>query len=237
METSNLITTILVLWWVEVTGLYTLYILFLMEDFYFGILFEDTRLFLMFFGSIIIAIIIFFLPIPRSDIISFLCLALTPLAIRQMRDEEIDLKEQSISKNKEEINNLNKYIEREGGDAGTLMRLAYLYKDIGDSENSLKIFKKARELTDEEIFSFTEIEIRELEEIINEKKSIKKRLFKLIKNTVKIYPIAIFLALILIISAILFWKYLDSFGNFVFYYFLSWNITMIVKKSQRQNFG
>jgi len=233
MENSNLITTILVLWWVEVTGLYTLYILFLMEDFFFGILFEDTRLFLMFFGSIIVAIIVLFLPIPGGDIIFFLCLAATPLAISQMREEEINLKEQSMSKNKEEINSLNKYIEREGGNAGIFMRLAYLYKDIGDFENSLKNFKKARELTDEEIFSFTEIEIRELEEIINEKKSIKKRLFKLIKNTVKIYPIAIFLALIFIISAILFYRYLTFFGNFVFYYFLSWNITMIVRKYRK----
>jgi len=237
METPAIIIISFVLWWIEVMGLYTLYILFLWEDFYSGIAFEDTKLLLMFFCSIIVCIITLFFNFPGAELVFLLSLIALPFVINQMKEEERLLKEKSLGQDNEEINRLNKFIEREGGDSGIFMRLGYLYKDIEDFENALKNFKKACELTKEEIFPFAEIEIRELGHKINKEKSKKKGLFKLFKNTIKVYPIAIFLAIIFIISAILFWKYLEFFGNFIFYVLLSWNILMFTKKSAGAKVG
>jgi hypothetical protein len=250
-----------VLWLVEVFTLYTLYVLFVFEDFYFGILFEDTRMFLMFFGSIIVFVIVFFFDFPGADLLFILCLLALPFALSQMRGEELRLKEKRIEKDKEEIDRLNKHIKKGGDDAGIFIRLGYLYKDIGDSENALENFKKARELTKEGVLTVTEREIRMLEyEIKNEKRkktiickycgaqNYPTRIFcekckkiagtstgeyfkRLLKTDTPAGPIIDSLIIIFFISTLLFWMFFGLIENLVFYGLIVVNIVMFAKKS------
>jgi tetratricopeptide (TPR) repeat protein len=255
------------LWHIEVIGLFILYVLFLWEDFYFGIIFEDTRLFLMFFGSIIVFIIAFFVGFPGAGVVCLLCFIALPLVINQINEEERILKEKRIEKDKEEIDRLNKHILKEGDDAGIFIRLGYLYKDIGDSENALKSLKKAIGLTKEDVLTVTEREIRSLEDEINNKKRKKTNICKhcgaqnyptrifcekckklletsivnyfkrLFKSTFLAMPIIIFITVIFIISALLFWLFLGFFENLVFYGLLSTNIFMFIKKAIQAKFA
>jgi tetratricopeptide (TPR) repeat protein len=267
MEVPALLVFSFVLWWMEIFGLYILYILFIFEDFYFGILFEDTKMFLMFFGSIIVFVIAFFFVFPAADLLLFLCLLAIPLALNQMREEERILKEKGIGQDNEEINRLKKYIEREGGDAGIYIRLGYLYKDIGDSENALENFKKACELTKKDTLLVTEREIRSLEyEITSEKRkktiickhcgthNYPTRIFcekckkivgtpigeyfnRLFKTNTRAGPIIDSLIVIFFMSALLFWMFFGLFPNLVFYGLIVANIVMFATKSAGAKFG
>jgi ribosomal protein L40E len=138
-----------------------------------------------------------------------------------------------------------------------------LYKDINDIENALKNFKKARELTGEEVLTVTEREIKALEHQIEEEESKKTlickqcgaknyptRIFcekcnlflgtaliihfkKLFNNTLRAAPIVIILTLIFIASFVLFAICLGFFENSIFYTLIIVNIFMIIKKAIR----
>ncbi|MBN1694507.1 zinc finger Ran-binding domain-containing family 2 protein [candidate division WOR-3 bacterium] len=267
MEFTIFVIIIYALWFVEVIALYLLYIFFLWEDFYFGQLFEDTRLFIALFCVIIVFVLAIFSDIPGVGIIAFLALLGFPYAINSLSVEEGELKERRISKDNEEIRNILKYLEKEGADVGLYMRLGYLYKDLGDVRNALKSFKKARELTNEDVLTVTEREIKSLEHQINEEESKKTHICKhcgaknyptrifcvkckklletsvveyfkrLFKNTLKATPIVIALVFILVVSGLMFWLYLGFFENLLFYGLFSSNVFMFIRKAIKEKYA
>jgi tetratricopeptide (TPR) repeat protein len=267
MDVTIIIIISFVLWLVEIMGLYILYVFFLWEDFYFGQLFEDTRLFIALFCVIIVFVLAIFSDIPGIEIIALLALLGFPYAINSLSVEEGELKERRISKDNEEIKNILAYIKKEGDNAGLYMRLGYLYKDLGDIENALKNFKKARELTNEDVLTVTEREIKSLEHEINEKERKKthicrycgcknyptrifcekcKRLLetsvveyfrRLFKNTLKATPIVIALVFILVVSGLMFWLYLGFFENLLFYGLFSSNVFMFIRKAIKEKYA
>ena len=261
MDLTIIVIIAYVLWFAEVIGLFILYFFFIWEDFYFGPLFEDTRLFITLFCSIIVFMFAFFSTAPGTGLLALLALLTMPYISMSWDTEEKEFKIRRISKDKEEIKRLEKNIEREGENAGIFIRLGYLYKDINDIENALKNLKKARELTGEEVLTVTEREIKSLEHKINEEESKKnlickhcgaknyptrilcekcKRLLgsafveyfkKLFKNTLRAAPIVIFLVLFLILTDILFSFVLGTFEAVVYYGLLFSNIFMFIKKA------
>jgi tetratricopeptide (TPR) repeat protein len=261
MDIRIIMTIAFALWFVEVVGLYILYFLFLWEDFYFGRLFEDTRLFILLFFVLVILAIWFFSDIQGIGILALLALLALPFSITSMNLEENELKEKRISKDNEEIRNILKHLEREGDNAGLYMRLGYLYKDLGDIKNALESFKKARELTGEAVLTVTEREIKSLENTIKEKerkkthickpcgaKNYPTRIFcekckklletsvveyfrRLFKNTLSAAPIVIVLVFILFVSGLMFWLYSSFEENLLFYGLIFANLFMFIKKA------
>jgi len=260
MEIAILFIITYALWFAEVIGLFILYFFFMWEDFYFGPLFEDTRLFIALFASIIVFIFAFFSISPIAGFIALLALLGIPYISISWDTEEKEFKLRRINKDKEEIKRLEKNIEKEGVNAGTFIRLGYLYKDIGDIKNALENLKKARELTGEEVLIVTEREIKVLEHQIKEEESKKNLICKhcgtknyptrifcekckkllgsafvkyfknLYKNTLKAAPIVIVLGFIFISSFFLFGFLLGYFQNIIFFGLLTGNIFMFIKK-------
>jgi tetratricopeptide (TPR) repeat protein len=252
-----------ILWFAEIMGLFILYFFFIWEDFYFGPLFEDTRLFIAFFCSILVVSLAFFSAAPGTGLLALLFLLAIPYILLSWDAEEKQFKLRRISKDKEEIKRLEKNIEKEDANEGTFIRLGYLYKDLGDIENALKNFKKACELTGEEVLIVTEREIKALEHQIEEEESKKTfickycgaknyptRIFcekcnvflgtalithfkKLFNNTLRAAPIAIVLILIFIASLVLIFACLGFFENVLFYTLILANIFMLIKKAIR----
>lgn len=211
-----------VLWFIEIIILYMLFVLFLWEGFYFGEVFEDTRLFIIFFLCVILFIFALFAKFKGYEVVCFLCLITIPIIIYIRNKNERKLQEKRLKKIKEEIDEGKNYMENKGGDSGVFLRLGYLYKEIKDYENALKNLKKARELTKENILTTVEREIKEMEFEMTEKQSNEIISFK---------PIYIFLIVVFIISAFLFWSTLAFALNLLFYVLISLNILMFVKKS------
>lgn len=267
MDITVIIIISFALWLAEILGLYLLYFLFVWEDFYFGPLFEDVRLFIALFVLIIVFIFAIFSGFRGAGLIALFAMLGLPYAINSMDMEESELKEKRISKDNEEIRNILKYLEKKGNDAGLYMRLGYLYKDLGDIENALKSFKKAREITGEEVLTTTEREIRILENKIKEKEREKthickhcgaknyptrifcekcKRLLetsvveyfrRLFKNTLRAAPLVIVLVFILLVSGLMFWLYLGFFENLMFYGLLLSNVFMFIRKAIKEKYA
>jgi hypothetical protein len=263
MEIAVLIIIAYILWFAEIIGLFILYFFFIWEDFYFGPLFEDTRLYITLFCSILIVALAFFSSAPGVGLLALLAMLAIPYISISWNIEEKGFKIRRINKDKEEIKRLEKNIEQEGPNEGTFIRLGYLYKDLGDIENALKNFKKACELTGEEVLIVTEREIKALEHQIEEEESKKTfickycgaknyptRIFcekcnvflgtalithfkKLFNNTLRAAPIAIVLILIFIASLVLIFACLGFFENVLFYTLILANIFMLIKKAIR----
>jgi len=267
MDVTIIIIISFALWLAEILGLYILYVFFLWEDFYFGQLFEDTRLFIALICIIIVFVLAIFSDIPGIGIIALLALLGFPYAINSLSVEESELKEKRIGKDNEEIRNLKNYLKKEGDNVGLYMRLGYLYKDLGDIENALKSFKKARELTNEDVLTVTEREIKSLEHEINEKERKKthickhcgaknyptrifcekcKRLLetsvveyfkRLFKNTLRAAPLVITFVFIFIVSALLIWVFLGPFENLIFYSLILSNAFMFIRKALKEKYA
>ena len=222
MSLAVLLLISFVLWIIEIFILYILFFLFLWEGFYFGQIFEDTRLFIIFFLCVILFIFAFFAKFKGYEVVCSLCLITIPIIIYLRNKNERKLKEKRLKKRKEEIEEVKNYMENRGGDSGLFLRLGYLCKEIKDYENALKNFKKAREVTKENILTTVEREIKEMEYEINKKQS---------KEIISFKPLYVLLIIAFIISAFLFWSSLGFVENLVFYVLISLNILMFVKKS------
>ena len=225
MNITVLLLISFVLWIIETFLLYILFFFFLYEGFYFGEIFEDTRLFTIFLICVILFVFAFFNKFKGYEVVCLLCLIVIPIIIYIRNKNERKLKEKRLKETKEEIHEINKYIKNEGGDFRLFLRLGYLYKEIKDFENSLKNLKKAREVTEENILTTTEREIREMEYEINRKQS---------KEIISFKPIYILLIVVFVISVFLFWMSLSFVLNLVFYVLISLNILMFVKKSLQE---
>ncbi len=210
------------LWIIETFILYILFFLFLWEGFYFGEIFEDTRLFIIFFLCVILFIFAFFAKFKGYEVVCLLCLITLPIIIYQRNKSERKLKEKRLKKKKEEIDGIKNHIEKEGDDFGLFLRLGYLCKEIKDFENALKNFKKAREVTKENVLTTVGREIKEMEYEINKKQS---------KEIISFKPTYVLLIVVFVISAFLFWLSLSFVLNLGFYVLISLNILMFVKKS------
>ncbi len=222
MSLTVLLLISFVLWIIETFILYILFFFFLWEGFYFGTIFEDTRLFIIFFLCVILFIFAFFAKFKGYEVVCLLCLITIPIIIYIRNKNERMLKEKRLKKRKEEIEEIKKYMENEGSDSGLFLRLGYLYKKIKDFENALKNFKKARDVTKENILTTIEREIRGMEYEIAKKQS---------KEIISFKPIYVLLIVVFIISAFLFWMSLSFVLNLVFYVLILLNILMFVKRS------
>ncbi len=227
MSIAALILISFFLWIIETFVLCILFFLFLWENFYFGAIFEDTRLFIIFFASVILFALAYFTKFNGYEVVCLLCLITLPIIIYQRNRNERKLKEKRLKENKEEIDKLNNHIENKGDDSGLFLRLGYLYKEIKDYENALKNFKKVCKVTKENILTTTEREIRELEFEMTKKQS---------KEIISFKPIYGLLIGAIIISAFLFWSSLGIVENLVFYGLLSLNILIFVKKSLQEKY-
>lgn len=222
MNITVLLLISFVLWIIEIFILYILFFFFLWEGFYFGEVFEDTRLFTIFLICVILFAFAFFNKFKGYEMVCLLCLIIIPIIIYVRNKNERKLKEKRLMEAKEEIHEINKYIKNEGDDFRLFLRLGYLYREIKDFENALKNLKKAREVTEANILTATEREIREMGYEINRKQS---------KEIISFKPIYVLLIVVFIISAFLFWMSLSFALNLVFYVLISLNILMFAKRS------
>jgi len=227
MNIAPIILISFVLWLAEIFILYILFFFFLWENFYFGQIFEDTVLFIIFIGSVMLFSFAYFTKFPGYEAACLVSLVALPFIIARRNMDERRLKEKRINNNKKEIEKLNKYIEIRGGDSGPFLKLGYLYKEIEDYENALKNFKKACEATKANILTVTEREIRTLEHEINKKED---------KEVISFKPIYISIAAIFIISALLFWISLGFNENLTFYILILLNIFMFAKNSLQERY-
>ena len=179
-------------------------------------------MFTIFLICIILFVFAFFNKFKGYEVVFLLCLIIIPIIIYIRNKNERKLREKRLKEVKEEINEINKYIKNEGGDFRFFLRLGYLYKEIKDFENALKNLKKAHEVTEENILTTTEREIREVEYEINRNQS---------KEIIDFKPIYVLLIVVFTSSAVLFWVSLSFVLNLVFYVLISLNILMFVKKS------
>lgn len=222
MNIAPILLISFILWLAETFVLYLLFFFFLWENFYFGQIFEDTTLFVIFIVSAISFSFAFFAKFPGYEIICLLSLGIIPFIIARRNAEERRLKQKRFSDTKKEIEILNKQIKTQEIDSGAFLKLGYLYKEIEDYENALKNFRKACDATKENILTVTEREIRSLEHKINQKQE---------KEIISFKPIYILLTAIFTISAFLFWISLGLKENIIFYILVILNISMFTKKS------
>ncbi len=228
MSLVIILTLSFALWVIEIFILYILFFLFLWEGFYFGEIFEDTRLFVIFFISVILFAFAYFNRFPGYEVICLLCLITLPIIITNRRIDERRLKEKRKNEDKEEINRLEKNLESGNADFGIFLRLGYLYKEIKDYESALRYLRKAREATKENILNTTEKEIKELEHESSREQ---------IKENISFKPIYFLITGVFVFSAFLFWVTLGFIENVVFYGLFASNILMFAKRNLLQKNG
>lgn len=249
MEVSIITVIAGVLWWIEIGSLFILYSFFILEKCYLESSLRSLLMFFMLLGAIVILVLPCY-DFPENILFFSLYILILPFGLNPVSEAEQKAKNKRINKDNEEIRNILKHIEKEDDNAGLYMRLGYLYKDLGDIKNALENFKKARELTGEDVLTATEREIKSLESEINEEESKKPHIcrhcgthnyparllcekckkmldssiinyFKrLLKITTSTGPIAVSVLIIFVISIILFAFCLDRFANLVFYVLL-----------------
>ncbi len=222
MGIAVLLVVSFILWIIETFILYILFFFFLWEGFYFGEIFEDTRLFIIFFLCVILFIFAFFAKFKGYEVVCSLCLITIPIIIYQRNRSDRKLEEERLKESRKEIDEVKNYIENNGDNSGLFLRLGYLYKEIKDYQNALKSFKKVRELTKENVLTTVEREIKEMEYEINKKQS---------REIIGFKPVYCLLIGVFVFSAFLFWMSLSFVLNLVFYALISLNILMFVKKS------
>lgn len=225
MGIAVLLVVSFILWIIETFILYILFFFFLWESFYFGEIFEDTRLFIIVFLCVILFIFAFFAKFKGYEVVCFLCLIAIPIIMYLRNRSDRKSEEERLKKSREEIDKVKRYIEKNGNNPGLFLRLGYLYKEIKDYENGLKNFKKARELTKENVLTTVEREIKGMEYEMNQKQG---------EEIIGLKPIYFLLIGVVIISAFLFWASLSFTLNLVFYILLSLNILMFIKKSLQE---
>lgn len=249
MEVPIIVVIAGVLWWIEIGSLFILYAFFILEKCYLESSLKSLLMFFMLIGAIAILVIPYF-KFPENILFFSLYILILPFGLHPFNEAEREAKNKRINKDNEEIRNILKHLEKDSDNAGLYMRLGYLYKDLGDIKNALESFKKARELTGEDVLTATEREIKGMEHEIQEEESKKPHIcrhcgthnystrllcekckkmldssiidyFKrLLKITTNTGPIAVSVLIIFVISIILFAFFLDRFANLVFYVLL-----------------
>lgn len=245
------------LWLIEVFSLYLFNLTLLGEITFFSLLFNDYRISVGF----VISIILFIFFISFGGLFGiFMCLALIlgwPFFIYSLEQEERELKSKRISRDREEIEWIERNLDEELEDFGPLLRLGKLYEEIGDDGNALKYFNKATSKVKSISLKNTERKIRQLEYSIKRDEEGKQHICKhcgkknfstsllcekcnkTLHSSYLAYirnyaPTSLKVGLVLlVISAVLFGYYANYWANAIFYVLLITDIVLFRRRMKK----
>jgi len=244
------------LWLIEVFLLYLTSLSLIEEVTFFRLFIEDNRVTLAFIVSLMLFFFFLFIGGILGVYLSIAIFLAWPFYFYSIKKEEKELKDKRLKKNKEEIEWIERNLDKRE-DFAPLLRLGRLYQENEDLEKALKYYKMATSEVKEITLTDTERKIKQIEYFLkseeenkpfickncgkhNYKTSLlcekcKKMLYPSFLDYIRHYaPVALRSGFVLlIISAILFGYYLNYLANSIFYVFLITDIVLFRRRIKK----
>jgi len=245
------------IWLIEVFLLYLMNLCLLGEVTFFNLILNDNRVLLGFMVSIIVFIFFLFLGGFFAIYMIFAIILGWAFFIYSLEQEEKELKNKRMGKNREEIEWLERNLDEESDDFGPLLRLGSLYEEVGNEEKALEFYKKATSKVKTITLTDTERKIKQIEYSIRRDeegksficKHCKKKNYstsllcekchKMLHSSYLAYiryyaPVSLKVGVIIfILSAFLFGNYINVWVNTTFYFLVLINYIMFQRKMKR----
>ena len=242
------------IWLIEVFLLYLMNLCLLGEVTFFNLILNDNRVLLGFMVSIFLFIFFTAFGGLLGFLLSIGLILGWPFFIYSLEQEEKELKNQRMGKNREEIEWIERNLDEESDDFGPLLRLGSLYEEVGNEEKALEFYKKATSKVKTITLTDTERKIKQIEysiKVDEEGKSFickhcKKKNYstsllcekchKMLHPSYLAYirhyaPVSLRVGVIIfILSAFLFGNYLNVWVNTTFYFLILIDFVMMQRK-------